>query len=289
MDDPLGLTINWANASTKPLIELLADHRPLVRDRAQNALILRGNGAVPVLASALDNSQASIDLRLRVVWTLASIADEASLSPLRKALQDSNANVVIAVARSLALRKDRHSAPALSQLLNAKNLHVRRAAAEALAHCGDAKSLASVWQALADDTDRFLEHSLIFAAYRLADEQGLNAALQHAHPRVQKAALLLLDQPPRPRSALGAETVFRRAASLDAELRRTALRILQKHAEWAAPASALVEGWMKRTAATAEEKLNGRNLILAFQSALSMQQIVGEALREGSIESRLFL
>ena len=61
--------------------------------------------------------------------------------------------------------------------------------------------------------DRFLGHALIHAAHRLADADALEAALARPEPAVQAAALLLLDQPPRPRGRLGPGPVVARASS----------------------------------------------------------------------------
>ena len=106
--------------------------------------------------------------------------------------------------------------------LRTGNPRLKLAAAEALAHCGDAGSLATIWDALSGPTDRFLEHALVHAAHRLARAEDLEAALERPEPKVQAAALLLLDQPPRPRGRLRAETVIARAASPDEGLRRAA-------------------------------------------------------------------
>src|SRR5207302_9200246 len=110
---------------------------------------------------------------------------------------------------------------------------VRLAAAQALARCGTARSLPAVWQALARQPDRFLEHALTFAAHHLADAAALEAALRHPHARVQQAALLRLDQPPRAPGRLAPPQVIDRLGAADQGLRQTALKVLQGHPEWA--------------------------------------------------------
>src|SRR5206468_2642269 len=102
----------------------------------------------------------------------------------------------------------------------------------------------------------------------------------------QKAALLLLDQPPRLRTALTADAVLQCTVSSDTELRQTALRIFQKRPEWAARASTLLERWLSKPISSEEEKASARSLVLAFQSTLPMQQFVGRALQTNSIERR---
>jgi len=116
-----------------------------VRDRAQWSLISTGTRAIRPLVSVLENPASRPAARLGAVWALAAIPNDGSLAPLRKALRESNPEVVLAAARSLALRRDTRSAPELRRLLIAENFPVRRAAAEALARCGDTHSLPALW------------------------------------------------------------------------------------------------------------------------------------------------
>src|SRR5262245_56634716 len=199
-DDPWGLKLDSARSTPDRLAALLGDRRPAVRDRAMRELVARKKKAVPALATLLDRGEVAV--RQRAIWALARMADDEALSPVRKALEAAEPDVVATAARALGMRRDRKAAPLLGRLLGATAPGVRMAAAEALARCGDAGTPGAIWQALATNSDRFLEHALIHAAHRLADARVLTAALDHREPRVQKAALLLLDQPPRPHAAL---------------------------------------------------------------------------------------
>src|SRR5262249_48068604 len=195
--DPWGRQIDWKNTTVQHLVELLGDGRPAARDRARLTLINRGSTAVPALITALEgNTDASV--KQHAVWALAGVADESALSALRRVLQAGEPEVVIPAARALALRGDRRSADHLCRLLCPHSRAVQLAAGEALARCGDANALPALWRALEGQPDRFLEHALIHAVHRLGDASALRTALDQPHPRVQKAALLLLDQPPRP-------------------------------------------------------------------------------------------
>src|SRR5207249_1333500 len=138
--DPLGLKIDWAGATAAELARLLADRRPVVRDRAQRTLSARGKAAVDTLASLLEG-KAAVGMKQHAVWALAGIADDAALPPLRKALADAEPDVVATATRGLALRKDRQAAPALTRLLRSAEPQVRLAAAQALAHCGTRDTL----------------------------------------------------------------------------------------------------------------------------------------------------
>ncbi|MCI0456573.1 MAG: HEAT repeat domain-containing protein [Gemmataceae bacterium] len=279
--DPLGLKIQWGKAPVRELAGLLADRRPLVRDRAQRTLAARGKEAVPALAGLLDGS--AVNVKQQALWALTGIEDTAALPSLRKALRDSEPDVAITAARAIALRDDRTAAPALERLLRSPAAPVRLAAAQALARCGTSKSLPALWRALEEGPDRFLEHALIHAAHRLASAEALEAALTHRHARVQQAALILLDQPPRPRERLSHKVVIERVRATDSGLRQTALTILQKHPEWADHVTGLVRGWLERLALSPEEQTGLRGVLLAFQGRKTIQDLAGSAVIDGKV------
>jgi putative heme-binding domain-containing protein len=275
--DPWGLKEDRAKATPERLCHLLADPRPAVRGRARLTLAARGQAAVPALAAAL-KKEADTAVRQQLVWALAGVADGSALPPLRQALDSSDPDTVATAARALAARSDRAAAKPLTRLLAAEAVPVRFAAAEALARCGNLESLPAVWLALTKDPDRFLEHALIHAAHRLAGVAELDAALKHSHPRVQKAALLLLDQSPRPPRHLSAEAVLARVASADADLRRTALGVVRRRTEWAKEALAVVRRWLDQPVLSADEERGLTELVRAFQADAGLQRAVAAAL-----------
>src|SRR5262249_32397098 len=77
IDDPLGLKIDWSGAPSAELARLLADRRPVVRDRAQRTLSARGKAAVGPLASLLEGKTA-VGVKQHGVWALAGMADDAA-------------------------------------------------------------------------------------------------------------------------------------------------------------------------------------------------------------------
>ena len=190
-----------------------------------------------------------------------------------------------AASRALARLRRPDAAPALVDVLRTGSAAERFAAAEALATCGTADSLAALWDALAGEPDSFLEHALIRAAGSIAETKALEEALQHPHPRVRRAALVLLDQ----KTTIAADVVLAQAGAEDAGLREAALRILQAHAEWAASAASLVERGLARATLGAEERSTLRGLILAFQSDPGLQGRVGSGLASAPPGHRLFL
>jgi putative heme-binding domain-containing protein len=156
------------------------------------------------------------------------------------------------------------------------------AAAEALSRCGKADALPELWKALQGRPDRFLEHALIHAIHRCADAGALRTALEQPHPRVQKAALLLLDQPPRPHGALAQQAVIARLSAADLELRQAALWVLQRHPEWAEHALDLIRRLLTKSILSADEEIALRTLLLTFQGRPAVQDLMAESLAERS-------
>ncbi len=145
--DPWGRAEDWRAASLDQLLELLADARPAVRDRAQEALVARGKDAVPAPARLVAQTS-DARTKQRAVWTLCRTDGEESLTVMRSALDDKDDDVVITAARALSRRGDRVAGRQLCQLLSGESLPVRLATAEALASCGDSESLDAVCHAL---------------------------------------------------------------------------------------------------------------------------------------------
>lgn len=284
--DPWGAKVAWAEVGVDRLVEMLADPRPVVRDRAQRTLSGRGKAAVDTLAAAVF-SKKDMTARQQALWALAGIADDAALAPLRRALASGDPDLVVPAARVLALRKDRAGRDELTRLLAADSLPIRLAAAEALSRVGDKTTLPALYQALCEKTDPFLEHALLHAVFQIAGTKDLEAALDHAQPQVQRAALVLLDQPPHPKGTLQAGMVLHRAKAADADLRQAALDALQRHPEWAEEALGLLRGWLGQEKLADEERRGLHSLVLAFQKQRGLQELVGAGLSDKSGKTAL--
>jgi putative membrane-bound dehydrogenase-like protein len=278
IEDPWGIKIDWERTPEDELVNLLSDSRPVVRDRAGRTLAVRGETAVSRLGSVLRGA-ASQEARLNALWSLSAIPGEKSFAELRRSLLLPSPEVSSAAARALALRRDQRVAPDLCRLLVAESPQVRFAAAEALARCGDTNSLAALWKGFDGAPDAFMEHALIHAIHQIAGTSDLEAALQNPNARAQKAALQLLDQPPRSRAVLTPGRVIDRVVARDPELRQTALRILQNHPEWGKDTATLIGAWLKRPALSIEEEVGLRSLILAFQSEPAVQEALSTAVK----------
>jgi putative heme-binding domain-containing protein len=188
---------------------------------------------------------------------------------------DTDPDAVARTARALGRAGEKSAEQALTRLLARREPHVRLAAAEALGHCGSSNTVPALLAALTNDVDRFLEHALTHTLHRLADTRALSAALEHPHPRVQKAALTLLHQAPH--NTLTADAVLNRLFADDEPLRRTARKILLQHADWAVHAAPLIQFLVAKEPHTAPEADTLRELILAFQTNRPVQLIVANS------------
>src|SRR6185503_17212384 len=112
------------------------------------------------------------------------------------------------------------------------------------------------------------------------------------HPRIQEAALLLLAQPPRRRSALEPEMVLGRVEAADLRLRQTSLKLLRQRNEWASFASELLRLQPNRPAGEGALRLPPgawRELFFAFEHTAAVQAVMGEALQTSQTPTLLTL
>jgi putative membrane-bound dehydrogenase-like protein len=201
---------------------------------------------------------------------------------LHAALRLPDIDTVATAARVLGLKRE--FTPQLLELLGNTNPPVRLAAAEALARCGDATAVAPLTAALTQPLDRFLEHALIHALHYAASEKHLRDMLEQEHPRVQKAALLLLSQPPRPAEALQAGAVLARVQASDPELQRTALLLLKSQPAWSGDALQVVQRWLGAARLTEAQRQGLVALGAAFFDAPGFQRAFLQALASTNAE-----
>lgn len=217
--------------------------------------------------------------RVRVAGTIGRASETpiaaAATAPTLRSLAATNSDEVVRAARAFGRTGDRVAEPALRDLLAHSAMHVRFAAAEALAHCGSSGSVPALFGALAGEMDPFLEHALIHALHRLASAPALTEALAHPHPRVQRVALTLLAQPPH--RSVAPDAVIQRLFAGDEALSRTARRILQQHPAWDEHAIPLLRHLVNPSPAASAATESLPELILAFQTSRSVQAEVAAA------------
>jgi putative membrane-bound dehydrogenase-like protein len=201
------------------LAALLASPDLRVRQKAQFALVARGDAATPLLHAAARGDlaaacgsddaglRAALLQRIHAIWALGmqaqgirgpSVAAEGALDPLRALLEDPDPEIRTQVCR--ALGDARHSAAAadLASRTLDEDLRVRASAALALARIGPAARehvpnvTAMLWEN--EDTDAFLRHAGVVALAGIADPVQLAALASDPFPAVRLGALLALRQ-----------------------------------------------------------------------------------------------
>ena len=228
--DAWGRKIRWSTISNRKLIQLLADERFKIRNRARRMLARRGPAAVESLQNVLAgrNNQSQ---RLQAVWSLTQINDPKARAAVRRALPDPDDTVRQAALHSISLHRDVAAEPLLIEMLHGGSAPNRRAAAEALGRLRSKTAVAELLAATADCTDRVLQHSLIYAVIETGNPGPVTAALSDKRSHVKSAALIALDQ--MPAGSVRVSDIEPLLGSDDPILRKTAWWIADHHPEFA--------------------------------------------------------
>jgi putative heme-binding domain-containing protein len=236
IEDPRGLAIDWDKLEAAPLINLLADERPAVRERAIQTLARQGDAAVPYLSRALAHK--NIAIRRNAVWALTRIGTPKAQGSVRLlGLADKDPAVLAAAIYSAGATADAAAAEDLQQLLTSADAppHLRREAATALGKIGAPEAVPAILSALHQDSDRVLEHALIYALIEIADPASTEG-LADDSPAVRRAALIALDQ--MEGGNLTRDQVAALLDTTDQPLLTAALDVISRHQGWS---SELVE------------------------------------------------
>lgn len=233
--DPRGEQIAFATQTPARLGGMLADRRPVVRDRALAQLVRLGDAAVPVLAGAR-RTASDVETRADVVFALHRIGTPAAREAVRASLTDRDPAVRMAAARSVGLAKDAAALPALLRAVVTDAPAVRRQAAIALEQIGNTDAVPALLEASRAPADRFVEHAVIHALMTLRDPAPLVTALTSSSIAERRAALIALDQmagaDPQTRPHLKQEHVRPFLASADDALWRTGIWAASHHPGW---------------------------------------------------------
>jgi putative heme-binding domain-containing protein len=283
--DPRGRQLAWNDLDERQLVALLNDDRFAVRNQARQRIGKLGSRAIQplvwVLASVEDPGH-----RLQAVWALTWIDDPRARAAVRAALDDADEIVRQAALHSVSLHQDTLAADQLVSLLASGSAQSRRAAAEALGRVGTAHHVAALLSAVPNailvspegdpHVDRFLEHSLIYAAIELDDPDALRQSVAAAHPRIRRAALIALDQM-GDGGYLRPEEIQPLLLSDDELLKETAWWIAQQHPDWG---DTVAEAFGRELRQPSEglERLGDR--LARFAGAPSVQQVLASAVQD---------
>ena len=186
-----------------------------------------------------------------------------TVASLQQELRGTNAVEAAYTARALGRLSEKSVAADLMAVLKSENLQLRLAA-EALSRCGDQSCVRGLTEALAGETDAFLTHALTFSLRQVAGRGSLEAGLQDPSPKVQRAALLLLAQPPF--NAASPEAVSQRLFASYEPLRETARWVLEHHAEWGEAGAVFVTALAELAAPTDADRTALEKALPLFQS-----------------------
>lgn len=243
VEDPMGLEIVWESISISQLATLLGDKRLFVHRRATAELRKRGPEAVGAI-SEIAKSHSSPDVRRRAVWTLSGVDSDAARLTAASALRDPDSAVRQAAAHVAGLWRDTKALSELITLAGSDDAGPARAAMEAIGRIREPKSIDQIFEitnnlkstehdtsgAPADAAERIREHACIYAIIEMAASNETRNGLLSASPRIQRAALVALDQ--MPNGKLSAGDVLPLMNAPDAALRTTAVWIMRRHADW---------------------------------------------------------
>jgi putative membrane-bound dehydrogenase-like protein len=279
VEDPRGLTLAWPSLTADALAKLLDDPRPAVRWRAVAALAQRGPDAVPTLARIIE-AAGSPEARRNAVWAATRIDGAAARTAVREALDDADETVRQVALQSISLRRDLDAGPRLVQLLKNGPQQNRRAAAEALGRIGDKDAVPSLLAAAGSPADRALEHSLTYALIEIADPSSAAEGLSSSNPRVQRAALVALDQ--MGHGGLTSGAVASRLNSTDPALREAASWIAGRHPEWGDALAGFLRDRLGVADLSAADRTELERQLARFARAKAVQDLLVDCLRDPS-------
>lgn len=233
-EDPRGLKIgNLASTS------FLTDHRPVVRDRALDALVqasARGD-----LAAYAKDAANPVPARVLALWGLCRMGTIESLEQVAGFLTDPEESIRVVAARILTRQRSGAGRDSLTKLAQTDHsATVRRAAVEALVALDPGPALPTLLKVARqtdNPNDRAWQHALTRAVYLALkalpeEDKGISQALAAAAETGAHRRLLLtaLDQSRRLKTPAETLTLARESGAED---RRFARWILTRHPEWA--------------------------------------------------------
>ncbi len=276
LDDPRGLRLDWAKLPADKVVELLDDPRPAVSARAVHQLAKLGPPAVGAVLGNIPRNP-SVRARLHAVWALTRIETAEARTALRFALSDRHPSVRQAAARSAGLHRDVQAIALLSEMVRTNEPPVRREAATALGRIRKPEAVPALLDGLRDVTDRFLEHSLIFALIQIADRDATLAGLRRPESTVKRGALIALDQ--MDGGNLKPELVIPFLDPADPLLQQTALWVIAHHRDWAPAMVGLFRPWLAERDPSEDRRGELQRQLLAFCRDSAVQELIADLLR----------
>lgn len=275
--DPWGRQIQWDRATADDLIELLADQRFAVRARAVAQLVRNKDAAVPYLAKAIYDENAT--RRLQAVEVLIKIGTEKVVAVLLDAAESDDSQVQQLAAFGLGSLREPSAVDCLTSLLAADEpAEVQLAAATALGQIDEATAVPDILAALARKPDRSREHALIYALIEIDDPGETRSAFKHDNSLVKRAGLIALDQ--MTSSDLRREEVAELLSSGDLALQTAALDVLSRRPGWTEELVASVSKLLEQPQLDESQQALIVSALVAFAKQTSVQQLIATRLSD---------
>lgn len=283
--DPRGLELNWDTPSDFDLASRL-DDAPAVRDRAMANLTQQGNQSVPILTKMIAGAE-STQLRRNAVWTLSRIATVPARTALCAALSDAHPSVRQSAVHAVGVLREGFAVRRLMTIVVNDELPIRREAATALGLIGNSEAVPAIFDSLRTADDEFLEHALIYALIEIGDASAIETGLTDADARVQRGALIALDQIAG--ESLTREVVAPLLAMSDAELQRATLDVIAKHPTWADEIIGLLREALSATELTPSNRAIITGAVPVFSGDGNVQSLIAETLNTSPPNSETML
>ena len=280
-EDARGLAIDWPKLEAAPLIKLVADERPAVRERAIKTLARQGDAAILYLSRALVSSDPTA--RRNAIWTLTRISTPKAQETVRLiGLIDRDPSVLAAAIYSVGATADAAAIEDLSGLLsNAETPpQLRREAATSLGKIGEDSAVPAVLESLRKDTDRVLEHALIYALIEIADPAATAKGFADDSPAVRRAALIALDQ--MPEGNLTRDQVAALLDTTDQPLLTAALDVISRHPGWSDELVELAGKLLANSELAESEQTLLSGALVGLAGNEKVQTLVANSLSQGN-------
>jgi putative heme-binding domain-containing protein len=284
VDDPRGLNLAWETMKPAELAHLLDDARPFVRDRAIASLAKLQGESVASLRETLAGST-SIDARRNALWALTRIDDSRAREAICAGLSDANAGVRQVAVSSIGLHRDASMVARLIAMVGADVPQVRRDAATALGRIGQPQAAPALLAALRGNTDRFLEHSLIFALIRIGNRDATLKGLADADPSIRRGALIALDQ--MNNGGLTADLVTPLLSSPEPSLQSMAAHVISGHLDWGGAMEGYFRQSLKKPGLNDAQREELKQQIAAFGRSTGIQTLVADGLKDSQVSPEM--
>lgn len=250
VEDPRGVRVDWAAMKPVDLVRLLADARFAVRDRAAERLVAAGDPA-PLIGAGT----------VAAAWVLARIRPEE----VRPLLKSGTPELRKVAARALGLHRVPEIA-GLTALLRDRS-DIRREAALALARLRNREAVPALLEALRGESDRFLEHALIYALIEIGDADATRKG------PAGRGVAIALDQ----MGALTKEDLLPLLDAGDPAL----LEIVARRREWADAVVGRLEEWLENREWSEGRREGVRLLLQALVKEAPIQALIARRLGGG--------